>query len=107
MLIVYHNKNLSSYLNGIALGGGAGVLGRKFGLTSDNLLAVQVVVADGRILTCDMSHNPDLFWALCGGGGGNFGVATSFTFRVHQVATLSLFTLSWPWSSAVAVVNGW
>src|SRR5579863_6057789 len=92
---------------GVTLGGGIGVLGRKFGLTCDNLLAAQVVVADGRILTCDANTNADLFWALCGGGGGNFGVVTSFTFQARQVATVSLFTLSWPWSSAADVVNAW
>ncbi|HLG66098.1 MAG TPA: FAD-binding oxidoreductase [Ktedonosporobacter sp.] len=92
---------------GLTLGGGVGVIGRKFGLTCDNLLSAQVVVADGRILTCDANHDPDLFWALRGGGGGNFGVVTSFTFRVHQLSTLSLFTLRWPWSSAASVVNAW
>lgn len=92
---------------GLTLGGGIGVLARKFGLTCDSLLAAQVVVASGRVLTCDVNHDPDLFWALRGGGGGNFGVVTSFTFRVHQVATLSPFTLYWPWSSAAAVVGAW
>ncbi len=92
---------------GLTLGGGVGVLGRKFGLTCDNLLSAQVVVADGRVLTCDANHDPDLFWALRGGGGGNFGVVTSFTFRVHPLSTLSLFTLRWPWSSAASVVNAW
>ncbi len=92
---------------GLTLGGGVGVLGRKFGLTCDNLLSAQVVLADKRILSCDSSHNSDLFWALRGGGGGNFGVVTSFTFRVHPVTTLSLFTLRWPWSAAPAVLNAW
>jgi len=94
---------------GQTLGGGIGVLGRKFGLTSDNLLAAQVVVADGRVLTCDANHDPDLFWALRGGGGGNFGVVTSLTFQAHPVTSLSLFSLSWPWtaSNAADVVEAW
>ncbi|GAC1480326.1 MAG: FAD-binding oxidoreductase [Ktedonobacteraceae bacterium] len=92
---------------GLTMGGGNGVLGRKFGLTCDNLLSAQVVLANGRVLTCDANHDPDLFWALRGGGGGNFGVATSFTFQTHQVSTLSLFTFTWAWDSAVAVVDAW
>lgn len=92
---------------GLTLGGGVGVLGRKLGLTCDNLLAAQIVVADGRELTCDTNHEPDLFWALRGGGGGNFGVVTSFTFHVHPVASLPLFTLNWPWSSAADVLDAW
>jgi FAD/FMN-containing dehydrogenase len=92
---------------GVTLGGGIGVLGRKFGLTCDNLLAAQVVVADGSVLSCDANTNSDLFWALRGGGGGNFGVVTSFTFQMHPVSTLSLFTFDWPWSAAAEMVNAW
>ena len=94
-------------ISGLTLGGGIGVLGRKFGLTCDNLLSAQVVVANGRVLTCNANSNADLFWALRGGGGGNFGVVTSFTFRVYSVGALSLFTLRWPWSSAATVVDAW
>lgn len=92
---------------GLTLGGGVGVIGRKFGLTCDNLLSAQVVTADGRLLTCDPNHEPDLFWGLRGGGGGNFGIVTSFNFQAHPVSTLTLFTLAWPWSNAAAVVDAW
>ncbi|QBD77018.1 FAD-binding oxidoreductase [Ktedonosporobacter rubrisoli] len=92
---------------GLTLGGGAGVLGRKFGLTCDNLLSAQVVLADGRILTCDAQHEADLFWALRGGGGGNFGIVTSFTFQTHVVGSLSLFSLGWPWSDTAAILDAW
>ena len=92
---------------GLALGGGVGVIGRKFGLTCDNLLSAQVVTANGRVLTCDAQHDPDLFWSLRGGGGGNMGIVTSFTFQVHPVTTLTLFTLAWSWNDAAKVVDGW
>jgi len=68
---------------GLTLGGGIGYLGRKFGLTLDNLLSAKVVTAAGKLLHCDQTENPDLFWALKG-GGGNFGVVTSFEYRLHE-----------------------
>jgi FAD/FMN-containing dehydrogenase len=72
---------------GYTLGGGLGWLMSKYGLAADNLLAVELVTADGEILEVDSSSHPDLFWALRG-GGGNFGVATSFTFRLHPLRTI-------------------
>src|SRR5215211_2907393 len=74
-------------IGGITLGGGVGYLVRKHGLTIDNLLAAEIVTADGQLLRLDAQTHPDLFWAIRG-GGGNFGVATRFQFRLHEVGTI-------------------
>ena len=92
---------------GLALGGGIGVLARIYGLTCDNLRSIDIVTADGVKHTCDSSTNSALYWASRGGGGGNFGVATSFTFTTHKLSSLVVFFLSWPWSRAANVVKGW
>ena len=92
---------------GLTLGGGVGVFGRNFGLTCDNVQSLDVVTADGRLLTASASANEDLFWACRGGGGGNFGVVTSFTFGVHPVPPIALFTLEWPWAAAGSVLGAW
>ncbi|MEX0667931.1 MAG: FAD-binding oxidoreductase, partial [Acidimicrobiia bacterium] len=74
-------------IGGITLGGGVGYLVRKYGLTIDNLLAAEIVTADGQLLRVDAETHPDLFWAIRG-GGGNFGVATRFQFRLQEVDTI-------------------
>jgi hypothetical protein len=74
-------------VGGLTLGGGFGWLGRKYGFVVDNLLSVDVVTADGGFLTANADENPDLFWAIRG-GGGNFGVITSFEYRVHEVGPI-------------------
>ena len=75
-------------IGGLTLGGGVGYLVRKHGLTIDDLLAAEIVTADGCVLHTDVEHHPDLFWAIRG-GGGNFGVATRFQFRLHPLASVT------------------
>jgi FAD/FMN-containing dehydrogenase len=92
---------------GLALGGGLGVIDRRFGLTCDSVNAATVVLASGKTVTCSADQHSDLFWALRGGGGGNFGVVTEFGFEVHPIGALGLFTLVWSFDHAAAVVAAW
>jgi FAD/FMN-containing dehydrogenase len=94
-------------VGGQVLGGGVGFLSRKLGTTSDNLLSLQLVTADGEVRTCSPTENPDLYWASRGGGGGNFGVATQYTFRTSPISSVSTFTAEWRWSQAKGVVAAW
>ncbi len=91
-------------IGGHALGGGFGLASRAWGLASDNVVAMQIVTADGKVVVADAKHNPDLYWACRGGGGGNFGLVTRFTFRTHAVAQGSYFVATWPWAQAADVI---
>jgi FAD/FMN-containing dehydrogenase len=92
---------------GLTLGGGLGILGRRHGLTCDQLLRAEVVLADGRVVDCDEHHDQELFWALRGAGGGNFGVVTSFVFRTLPAPAATIFHLTWPLAYAPALVEAW
>ncbi len=93
-------------VGGITLGGGLGHMTRTFGLAIDNLLEAEVVLADGEVVRANASQNEDLFWALRG-GGGNFGVVTEFTFRVHPVGTVIAGPTFWDVSQAEDVLRAY
>jgi len=93
---------------GLALGGGIGVFSRAYGLTCDQTAAVEIVTADGVLRRCEPTQDEDLYWACRGGGGGNFGVVTSFGFSAHSIPeAITLFTLEWPWEAADSVLDAW
>ena len=91
-------------VGGLTLGGGIGHLSRRFGLTIDNLVSVDMVLADGRFVSASARENEDLFWAVRG-GGGNFGVVTSFEFKLHPLATVHAGPTLWPLDQAERVMK--
>ena len=93
-------------VGGLALGGGLGYLTRKYGLSIDNLLSVDMVLADGRFVTAGPEENADLYWAVRG-GGGNFGVVTSFLFKGHPVHTVYGGPMIWPLDKTTEVLKFW
>ncbi len=94
----------STGVAGLTLGGGIGYLTRRYGLTIDNLLSVDMVLADGRFVTANAAENADLFWAVRG-GGGNFGVITSFEYRLHPVHMVQFGPTFWPVEQAAGVLR--
>lgn len=91
-------------VGGLTLGGGLGHLTRKYGLSIDNLLSADVVLADGEFVTADKDNNSELFWALRG-GGGNFGIVTSFTFKLHPVDVVYAGPILWEMEKAENVMK--
>jgi FAD/FMN-containing dehydrogenase len=98
---------LSVGISGLTLGGGIGVVDRAYGLTCDNLISAEIITAQGNKLQCNNTDNSDLFWALRGGGGGNFGVVTSFTFKTHVTSDITVFEAYFSFDDFEEVMAQW
>ncbi len=94
-------------LSGLTLGGGVGLSSRQWGLTCDLVNSFRVVLADARIVNASQEENSDLFWALKGGGGGQFGVVTEFDFSLKRALDVYTFVLKWPRSQFKSVLQNW
>ncbi|WP_177320135.1 FAD-binding oxidoreductase [Actinoplanes philippinensis] len=94
-------------ISGLTCGGGIGVTASAHGLTCDSVVAADVVTPDGNHRTVDAEREPELFWGLRGGGGGRFGVVTSWRMRTHPAGTAGTYQLGYPWADAAAAVAGW
>lgn len=94
-------------IGGHVLGGGVGMLVRSRGMLVDSLVGLTMVDARGEVLDVDDHKHPELMWACRGGGGGNFGIATSYTFQTGPVADVTLVSARWDWSDAIAVLDAW
>jgi FAD/FMN-containing dehydrogenase len=94
-------------VGGQALGGGLGLLGRSLGLMSDQMVAAEVVLADGRLVECDDQRHEDLFWALRGAGAQGLGVVTRLTLRTVPEPAATAFHLKWPYERASALIAAW
>lgn len=92
---ITHGRCKEVGVAGLVLGGGIGFNMRAHGLTCDRLIATRIVLADGRVVNCSDAENADLFWAIRGAGGGNFGIHTAFTFRPFPVSNIVVFSITW------------
>ncbi|WP_127593081.1 FAD-binding oxidoreductase [Paenibacillus lautus] len=95
-------------IGGITLGGGIGPLQRTIGLISDNLIELEMVDANGKVIVANKKQNADLLWASRGGGGGNFGIYTRYKFKVRRApAKATVFKITWPWNQFEKVLKAW
>jgi FAD/FMN-containing dehydrogenase len=94
-------------ITGSTLGGGVGVVARKYGLSCDAVTAIDLVTVDGKAIRCTENSDSDLYWAHRGGGGGNFGIVTAIEFQTHATQSLTHFLVRWDWSHAHDVVTAW
>lgn len=94
-------------LGGLVQGGGFGITSRRYGLVCDRAVEFQVVLATGEVVRANKGHHADLFWALRGGGGGNFGIVTEVTFDAYPIGLVAIFNITWAWDDFVAVVEKW
>lgn len=106
-LVVPAGSCASVGIGGSTLGGGFGLLARSMGLTCDNLVALKMVDADGKAIEANDHTNSDLLWACKGGGGGNFGAVTEFTFKTHPINNVTVFRVKWKWDDMAGVIRAW
>ena len=105
-LTALHGSSPDVGIVGYSLGGGIGYLARKYGMQTNSLTAVELVTADGELVRADRDHEPDLFWAMRG-GGGNFGVVTALEFRLYPVESVYGGMMLWPWDDGERVISRW
>jgi len=105
-LIALHGSSPTVGVAGYSLGGGMGWLARSHGLQTNSLTAIELVTADGELIRTDADHDPELFWALRG-GGGNFGIVTAFEFRLYPLREVYAGFMVWDWSEARRVLTAW
>lgn len=106
-LVVPNGLCFTTGIAGFTLGGGQSAFCRQFGLAIDQLLEVEMIDANGSVIHANASKNADLFWALRGGGGGNFGVCTKFTFRTHEVRKVVYANIGWDLGDLSEVIQVW
>ena len=105
-LAALHGSSPDVGIAGYSLGGGIGYTGRRFGIQANSLLAVEIITAEGELVRADADNEPDLFWALRG-GGGNFGVVTALEFRLYPVESVYAGMMIWPWEQGEDVFSRW